>query len=375
MSNFTPRVAVYGETLDLSRFSGSKLEAILHTYIEQKYSDVPFGVVVGVGTSALDLVTRWRPTLWPKGAVVFAAIDEVTASELKLHSNATGILMRRTLKSMVAAARILVPDFQGVAMVGGALENDPYRRGYLREIPAIAAEMKLTNLTGLPLTIQMRRAAALPAKTAILFTSFFIDEEGTRYSSSDGLVAIARVANGPIVVDVNNRIGLGATGGFALDNVAYGREVAALVLRILDGASPAAIPVAITESVKPIFDWRQLQRWGINENRLPAGSEILFREPSIWQQMWNLYRIQILAVITLVLTLAAMLSWLLFERRQRLAAEAATRQTISELSHVDRVATAGELTASIAHEVNQPLTGMVTNANAGLRWLARATPD
>ena len=62
--------------------------------------------------------------------------------------------------------------------------------------------------------------AALPDKTAILYTSLFIDDEGTRYSAHDALAAIARVANRPRVVDVESRIGLGATGGFVLDNVA-----------------------------------------------------------------------------------------------------------------------------------------------------------
>jgi C4-dicarboxylate-specific signal transduction histidine kinase len=42
---------------------------------------------------------------------------------------------------------------------------------------------------------------------------------------------------------------------------------------------------------------------------------------------------------------------------------------------LNRVATAGELSASVAHEINQPITGMVTNANAALRWLSRETPD
>jgi two-component system, LuxR family, sensor kinase FixL len=47
----------------------------------------------------------------------------------------------------------------------------------------------------------------------------------------------------------------------------------------------------------------------------------------------------------------------------------------NELAHAARVATLGELTASIAHEVNQPLAGIVTNGEACLRWLGRATPD
>ena len=60
------------------------------------------------------------------------------------------------------------------------------------------------------------------------------------------------------------------------------------------------------------------------------------------------------------------------ERKQ---AEAALREAQAELAHVTRVMTMGELAASIAHEVNQPLAAVVTNANACLRWLAGATPN
>jgi PAS domain S-box-containing protein len=60
------------------------------------------------------------------------------------------------------------------------------------------------------------------------------------------------------------------------------------------------------------------------------------------------------------------------ERKQ---AEQALHQAQAELAHVARVMTMGELTASIAHEVNQPLAALATNANAGLRWLARQPPN
>ena len=56
-------------------------------------------------------------------------------------------------------------------------------------------------------------------------------------------------------------------------------------------------------------------------------------------------------------------------------AEEALRQAQAELAHVTRVTTMGELTASIAHEVNQPLAAVIANANASLRWLAAATPN
>jgi hypothetical protein len=73
-------------------------------------------------------------------------------------------------------------------------------------------------------------------------------------------------------------MGIGATGGFVLDNVAYGKQVASLALRVLDGESAGSIPVAVSEFTRPVFDWRQLQRWKISESRLPEGSDIRYRE-------------------------------------------------------------------------------------------------
>jgi len=56
-------------------------------------------------------------------------------------------------------------------------------------------------------------------------------------------------------------------------------------------------------------------------------------------------------------------------------AEEALHRSQSQLAHVTRVTTLGEMAASIAHEVNQPLSAVTTNAEAGLRWLNRNVPD
>jgi PAS domain S-box-containing protein len=60
---------------------------------------------------------------------------------------------------------------------------------------------------------------------------------------------------------------------------------------------------------------------------------------------------------------------------ERERAEEALRQAQGDLAHVSRVTTMGELTASLAHEVNQPIAAAVTNAKTCLRWLARDDPD
>ena len=59
----------------------------------------------------------------------------------------------------------------------------------------------------------------------------------------------------------------------------------------------------------------------------------------------------------------------------RRSAEDALRAAQSELTRVARLTTVGEMAASIAHEINQPLASIVMNGNAGLRWLSRSEPN
>jgi signal transduction histidine kinase len=121
----------------------------------------------------------------------------------------------------------------------------------------------------------------------------------------------------------------------------------------------------------PRFDWREMQRWNISENRLPPGSTIYFRLPTAWEQ----YRLQILAICAALLFQAALILGLIYEHRRRNRAEVLARHSMSELNHMNRIATAGELSASIAHEVNQPLSGISSNASAAVRWINREKPD
>jgi C4-dicarboxylate-specific signal transduction histidine kinase len=85
--------------------------------------------------------------------------------------------------------------------------------------------------------------------------------------------------------------------------------------------------------------------------------------------------VQVLSFSVAILIQAGLIGWLIFEHRQRHLAEVLARDSMSELAYMNRIAAAGELSASIAHEVNQPLTGIATRAAAALRWLAGEVPD
>jgi C4-dicarboxylate-specific signal transduction histidine kinase len=114
-----------------------------------------------------------------------------------------------------------------------------------------------------------------------------------------------------------------------------------------------------------------LKRWNIPEARLPSGSEVRFREADAWEQ----YRLQILGICAALLAQAALIGWLVYEIGRRQRAEIQSRSAMTELTYMNRRAAAGQLSASIAHEVNQPLAGIAIRASAALRLLAAETLD
>ena len=362
-------IAIQAEHLDFGHFSGPEHDDILRAYLLGKYRNSPINVIVAAGPKALEFALHVRGELGSNVPVVFSIVDTATLARLR-PSNATGHILQYTLRDQMTSARALVPDLQHVALVGDPLETQSFMDEFRRELPIFSAQLDFIDLTGLSLQDVKRRVAELPENTAIVYTAINVDGAGVSYVPRDALVAIAEVANRPIVIDSETMLGYGGTGGFVASPTVLAQQTAQLALRVLNGQDPSTIPASIDE-LKPIFDWRQLKRWHVSEHRLPPGSEIHFREPTVWEQYWW----QIALTLAIVLVQAGLVAVLLLEHRRRQLAEVQSRQRMAELARVMRFSTAGELTASIAHEINQPLGSILTNAETADAILQSSTPD
>jgi C4-dicarboxylate-specific signal transduction histidine kinase len=147
--------------------------------------------------------------------------------------------------------------------------------------------------------------------------------------------------------------------------------MAEATIRILNGEKAGDLKIPPVFPGAAQYDWRELQYWKISESQLPPGSIVRFREPTVWAQ----YRWQIALVTAICLMQTGLISALLHQRRRRQLAEVQARQRMAELAHVNRFSTAGVLTASIAHEINQPLGSILTNAETVQAILKSPSPD
>src|SRR5262245_4288154 len=322
-------VTLYVESLDLSRFTGAAYEESLQAHFRVKYRDRPIGALVAVGSATLEYVLRRPGDLWPGVPVVFTMVDEAAVARLQPPPDVTGSIMNFRFEDMMIAARAVVPDLERVALVGDPLERQPVWRHLIDEIPSATANVEVIDLIGQPLQELRRRVAALPDRTAILYTGLYSDGEGTYFPPADAVGFLAEVANRPIIVTAETFLRHGGVGGFVIIPSALGGEAARLALRILDGEAASNIPITKGNAVRPVFNWQQLQRWGVGEERLPPGSEIRFRDPTTWQR----YRVEIATAFAVVLLQAAMIGWLLYEHQRRHRSEAAAHELGGRLIH------------------------------------------
>src|SRR5262245_19988357 len=165
-------------------------------------------------------------------------------------------------------------------------------------------------------------------------------------------------------------IGTGAVGGAVASVEAFGKRAGELARLILTGTAPASLPFEVRTGTVTMFDWRALRKWGIGESRLPPNSIVRFRPQSLWEE----YRWYIIGALFIFALQAAMIAGLLLQRMRRRRAELELQRNREELAHVTRVSTVGELTTSVAHELNQPLGAILSNAEAAEMFLAADPP-
>ncbi|MGA8697178.1 MAG: ATP-binding protein [Xanthobacteraceae bacterium] len=371
-SNSTDRIEIYNEAMDLSRFGSNNYQPLLRDFLRTKYADKKIDVAIAILSPSLDFLLNYGSDIFPGTPVVFCGIDKTELGNRLLPPHVRGVLLKREFAPTVEIALSLHPKTERAVVVAGTSDFDT-RLLELAKIDFGFYEDRLDfqYLTTLPLQDLLTELSHLPARTLVFYATIFRDGAGETFVPHEVVERISAAANAPTYGFLDQYIGRGIVGGNVYSISAHGVETAKLALRVLAGSKSLGPQVYEVPVNKLLFDWRQLQRWGISEAKLPAGSEIWFREPSAWEQN----RTAILGITAAILTHAMLIGWLLHERQYRQRAERRARESLFELTQMNRMATAGELSAAIAHEIKQPLTGIVTMANAALRWLSRESPD
>ncbi|MGB6351986.1 MAG: ATPase, partial [Pseudolabrys sp.] len=325
-----------------ARFSDENPEAPFVEYLRALFAKHPLDLIVSIGAPAANFVQRNRQQLFATTPMVLMAVDQRRVQNSNLTATDAAVAVRINYLSAFENILQVLPDTKDVIVVVGASPIEKFWKEAIgKEVQPLANQIKISWTDELAFEAFLKQASALPPHTAIFWELMIVDAAGVVHEGAAPITRLHAVANAPIFSYDESFFGSGIVGGPFLLVADSSRQAAAVAIRILGGEKPGEIRTPPVQFASPMFDWREMQRWGISESSLSPGSEILFRSPTPWEQ----YRVYILAIAAAILIQAALIFWLLYEHWRRQRAEILARNTMSELSHVNRMATAGQLSA------------------------------
>ena len=355
-------VRTYSEFLDSPEFSGEAYENLVVSYLHGKYAGSPPDAIVAVSDDALGFIVRHRAQLFPGAPVVYTGVPAKVLQTLQpLPADIVGVPNDFDYSSTISQALRWHPNARRLVIVTGASWQDKATEARLRrELPAVMGGVATEFWSGLPVTVLQNRLRSLDPGSVVFTAGFFQDGDGNQFNPHDSAILIASAAAAPVYGPFETFIGTGVVGGRMPSFEQMGRQAGQAVNAIFAGAAPATLRLPTSTPAPLQLDWRQAQRWRIDEKMIPAGTVVHFKEPSVWEA----HRTEVLIALSVILLQAAFIMALFIERRRRSAAELTTQNLNAQLAHASRLAVAGELTAAIAHEINQPLGAIQTSADA-----------
>jgi signal transduction histidine kinase len=362
------RIDLYAEYLDATRFSDESDFQRAAEYLRSKYEANPIDILAPLGPEALRFVSKHKELFAPAANVVFGDISPRTFARLKPPEYFVGAITPYDIEGSVDLAMDLQSQATNIVVFSGSAEFDVYWQNSAREaLGDKYRDLPVTYVSGLPLADFVARARDLDPNTILLILTIFEDSLGQKFRPRDAAVEVAATAGAPSYGLLSSYIGTGVVGGHVATYQSIGTDVAELIGKIANGENPGVLQAASY----PVVDWRQMQRWQMDRANLPEAARLLYFRPTIWDE----YRWQIVTAALLILTMALAIVALYVERRSRQSAEGQSRNRLLELIHLNQSATAGALSASIAHELNQPLGAIRSNAEAAQAILSGTTPD
>jgi PAS domain S-box-containing protein len=308
------------------------------SFIREKHQGRAFDLVMEIGEDTLA-VAGPLASLFPDIPLVFYVVNPADDTKwLARRPGRTGVIRRLNYLPTLQVALRQNPGTHEVVVISGSSEFEKLEVKTARdEFRSYEPNVRFHYWTDISLADLKSRLMSLPRDTVILFLDFAVDAEGETLVPSRILPIISPTASRPIYGTFASFVGRGAVGGSVADLRQIGNILGKDAAGILSGEKAETIPVEIGDFERNMFDWRQLHRWGVANDEVPAGSSVLYWEYSPWE----LYRWRIVGLSAVLLLETLLIFFLLHNRATRKRAEDALRQKEAELSEAQRLAQIG----------------------------------
>jgi PAS domain S-box-containing protein len=299
------------EHMDSKRLSNQKYYEDLYRIYQYKYSHQKIDAIISIDNDAFDFLIKYRDDLLPGTPVVFCGVNNFTKNRLTDHSLFTGIAENPDIKANIDIALKLHPNTKNIAVITDKTStNLALKYNLAITVLGMKSKLNLSYIEDTNITDVQKKILELPADSIILvMTPEFKDFFGESISSTEGVKIISSTSNVPIYSLWGFYMNNGIVGGLLTSGATQGKQAADMTIKIYNGTKISDIPI-INNSFgnQLIFDYNQLQQYGIKKNLLPLGSTIINSPPKSYTINKEMLWISVLIIILILLIAVIILS-------------------------------------------------------------------
>lgn len=372
----TKGVDISLEYMDTKKHHDSRYFRKLYEIYKLKYGTGRPDVMIVSDNDAFDFIREYHDRLFPTTPVVFCGINDYRDSMLEGHKLFTGVVEETDVKETIAIALKLHPSARWITVVGDKSSAAlAMQREVLSATPYFRDSVQFAFIEDFDVEELRQQIREVPGDGIILMTVVNEDRRGNYFSYEESLALVYRDAKAPIYSFWDFYLGKGIVGGMLTSGLEQGRQAAKLALRILQGEDAWRIPIVRKSPNRYMFDYREMERFDIEQSNLPLGS-VVVNEPDVHYFRLRTVMAVSAAVISLLLlaVVALVVRARVLAERRRLEELKRSQEDLRNLSaYLD--AAREEERKNIAREIHDELGISLTTLKLGLSWLKSCLLD
>ncbi len=305
-------VELWVEYLDASRLQSASFARQLRTLYQRKYAKVRFDVIITSGSKALRFLLDNRQEIAPGVPVVFFTVSDIGARLADGQPGVTGVSESGNFASTLDVAFALHPDIERMVFVSPGLRSRYLIESLVADYrPEV--ELSIWNYETLP---EIEHALSkLPENAVLIPVGEPITAGGVAMPMNKFVAWMAKRTDAPLYSVWDFALGYGIVGGYLVGGSTQGATIAQIALRIMRGESMDQIPIDTNSPGRYMFDYKQLQRFNVDEKLLPPESVIINKPTTLYAQNKRLVWLAI--TVFSILSIAILILGINVRRRKR----------------------------------------------------------
>ncbi|HDN65442.1 MAG TPA: PAS domain S-box protein, partial [Methanosarcinales archaeon] len=306
-----------------TKYDSSYKEKLYELY-KYKYGNQTFDLIISSDDNAFNFLREYHQDLFPGTPVVFCGVNNLKAPTLIDPEEFTGIIELQSIKETIDIGLKLHPETEQIVFVVDNTPTGEYLWGQIQENFKYYEDIRMTRLDeSLSLEQIEEEVSKLSDDTIVLFGTYNHDKSGRYYAYGEAALCVSGASARPMYGYSAQVLPYGIVGGKLFGGFYHGQVAAKMAKRILAGEAVRDIPVITEPQTQNMFDYNQMQRWGIKESDLPEDSIIVNKPYSVYEVNKGLIWSAIVFILFQVLVIIA----LLVNRSRRKAAEDELRES------------------------------------------------